>query len=161
MFKNQFFETVIIVLAICMGLFMSLFSILVEGKPFNYSTVFTSWSMITMVILLASIFIPYKAWSAKVVGLFPVKEGSLPYKFLDNIIPSAVLNTCVTICVSAANILYNVDIPAAEQMGRWGHAIVHDWPLMFVVSYFFAFLAEYIGVKVAKHYAPMRKVRQD
>ncbi len=62
--------------------------------------------------------------------------------------------------VSAANILYNADIPRAEQIGRWTHAIVHDWPMMFAVSCVLSFLAEHIGVKVAKHCAPARRVRQ-
>ena len=150
MFKKHFSETVIVVLAITMGLMMALACIAVDHLPFHFSNVFSIWSMITMVILLVSIAIPYKSWSAWFTGLFPVSKGSLPYKLIDNILPSLILNTCNTVIVSAANIFYNPAIPAELQMTEWLQGIIHDWPIMFVVSYFCAFFAEALGVWVAK-----------
>ena len=64
MFKNYFGETVIVVLAILMGFIMSLASVVVNHQAINFSNVFKIWAMITLVILLASILIPYKEWSA-------------------------------------------------------------------------------------------------
>ena len=140
------------VLAIAMGLMMSLACIAVDHLPFHFSNVFSIWSMITMVILLVSIVIPYKNWSARFAGLFPVSKGSLPYKLIDNILPSLILNTCNTVIVSAANIFYNPVIPMELQMTEWLHGIIRDWPIMFVVSYFCAFLAETLGVWVAEQH---------
>ena len=153
MFKEHFSETVTFVLAISMGFMMAVACIIIDHLPLHFSNVFSIWSMITMVILLVSIAIPYKAWSARFTGLFPLLKGSLPYKLIDNILPSLILNTCNTVIVSAANIFYNPEIPAELQMTDWLHGIARDWPIMFVVSYFCAFVAEALGVWVAQKYA--------
>lgn len=111
MFKNHFSETVVVVLSIAMGFIMSLACIVVDRLPFHFPNVFKLWAMITLVILLASIVIPYKDWSAQFTALFPVEKGSVPYKMIDNILPSLILNTCNTVIVSAANVFYNEAIP--------------------------------------------------
>lgn len=152
MFKSHYGETVIVVLAIVIGFLMSLASMVVDHLAFNYSNVFKIWSMITLVVLIVSIFVPYKAWSTRFTSLFPVEQGSIGYKLIDNILPSLILNTCNTLAVSAANILYNESIPAELQMAEWGQSILHDWPIMFVVSYIGAFIAEAVGVRVASRY---------
>ena len=150
MFKNHFGETVIVVLAILMGLIMSFTAVIVDHLAMNFSNVFKIWAMITLVILLASILIPYKEWSAKITGAVVSDKEGIFYKLVDNILPSLILNTCNTVIVSGANILYNEAIPAEAQMGEWMKGIVHDWPVMFVVSYFAAFIAEAAGIWVAK-----------
>ena len=150
MFKTHFSETVTVVLAIVMGLMMALACIIIDHLPLHFSNVFSIWSMITMVILLVSIVMPYKDWSRKFAGLFPFSKGSLLYKLIDNILPSLILNTCNTVIVSAANIFNNPAIPAELQMTDWLQGLVRDWPIMFVVSYVCAFFAEALGVWVAK-----------
>ena len=104
MFKNHFGETVIVVLAILMGLIMSIASIMVNRMAFNFSNVFKIWAMITLVILLASIFIPYKEWSSKITRAIVHSQRGALYQLIDNILPSLILNTCNTVIVSAANI---------------------------------------------------------
>ena len=153
MFKNHFSETVVVILSIAMGFMMSLACIVVDRLPFHFPNVFKLWAMITLVILLVSIVVPYKDWSARFTALFPVEKGGIPYKMIDNILPSLILNTCNTVIVSAANVFYNEAIPAEMQMGHWIQGIIHDWPIMFVVSYCAAFLAEALGVWVAKRNA--------
>lgn len=152
MFKNHFGETVTVVLAIVMGFIMALASVIVNDRGFNFSNIFKIWSMITMVIILASVIIPYKDWSGKITMLFHVREGSIFYKLIDNIFPSLLLNTCNTVIVSAANIFYNEAIPAELWTEEWLQGILHDWPIMFVVSYFAAFVAESAGKWVAQKY---------
>lgn len=152
MFKNHYTETLLVVLSIVMGLIMAISVIIIDGLGFNFSTVFSNWSMITMVVLLTSIFVPYKAWSARFVRLFKVREGSLLWKLIDGIIPSLVLNTLNTVIVAAANILYNEAIPVEAQVPAWISGVVHDWPITFVISYFAAFVAEWCGKKVADRY---------
>lgn len=77
MFKSHFEETVTVVLAIVMGGVMALASITVEHLDFNFSNVFQIWSMITMVILLASIIFPYQEWSERFTSLFGLKRAAL------------------------------------------------------------------------------------
>lgn len=152
MFKSHIEETITVVLAIVMGIIMALASIVTENLEFNFSNIFKMWSMITMVILLASIIIPYKKWSEKFTALFRIDHESIIYKMLDNILPSLILNTCSTLVVSAANIFYNEAIPAERQMEKWIQGILHNWPIMFVISYFAAFLAIAAGKRAAKKY---------
>ena len=65
MFKNHFGETVIVVLSLVMGFIMSVAVIIIDGLALNFSNVFKIWAMITLVIFVVSIFIPYKEWSGK------------------------------------------------------------------------------------------------
>ena len=152
MFKSHFGETVIVVLSIVMGFIMSLAVVAVDHLAFNFSNVFKIWAMVTLVILLVSVIIPYKEWSGKLTGMLIRDEGSIAYKLADNILPSLILNTCNTAIVSAANIFYNEAIPAGVQMEEWIHGFIHDWPITFVISYLAAFAAEAAGKWVAKKY---------
>ena len=152
MFKSHFGETVTVVLAIVMGIIMALASIFVEHLDFNFSNIFKIWSMITMVILLVSVFIPYNEWSEKLMTMFRLRKESISYTLADNILPSLILNTCNTMIVSAANIFYNEAIPAEIQMEKWIEGILHNWPIMFVISYFAAFAAVAAGKWVAQKY---------
>lgn len=153
MFKDHYGETLLVVLSIVMGFIMAVAILFVDHLAFNFSNLFKNWSMITMVVLLASIFLPYKKWSAGFTRLFGLRVGSLGWKLVDGIVPSLILNTLNTVIVSAANILYNETIPAAEQVSVWTAGILHDWPITFVVSYFAAFIAEWCGKLVADKYA--------
>lgn len=150
MFKNHYGETVTVVLAIVMGFIMAFVVIVADHLKLNFSTVFQVWSMVTLVILLVSVVIPYKEWSARFTALFHLPEGSIAYRMVENILPSLILNTFNTVVVSAASVLYNEAIPASEQVGVWLHGIVRDWPITFVVSYLAAFVAEAIGKRVAE-----------
>lgn len=153
MFKSHYGETLLVVLSIVMGFLMAVAVIFVDHLAFNFSNLFKIWAMITLVFLLVSIFLPYKAWSAKFCGLLGLKEGTLAWKLADGIVPSLVLNTFNTVIVAAANILYNEVIPASEQVHLWVSGMLHDWPITFVLSYFAAFIAEYCGKLVADKYA--------
>lgn len=153
MLKDHFGETLLLVLALVMGLLMSVAVILLDGIPFHLSNIFKIWAMITLVIILVSIVLPYKSWSAAFCRRLGLREGSLGWKLADGIVPSLVLNTFNTVVVSAANIFYNEAIPVSEQLGRWLHGIIRDWPITLVISYFVAFVAEYCGKLVAEKYA--------
>lgn len=152
MFKTHYGETVTVVLAIVMGFLMSLAALIVDHLECNYSNIFKVWAMITLVILVVSIFVPYKEWSGKFTALFPVWEGTFPHRLLDNLLPTVILNTCNTVFVSAGNILFNPAIPQELQMTEWVHGMLRDWPITFVISYFVAFVAEYCGKRVADKY---------
>lgn len=152
MFKSHFGETVTVVLSIVMGFLMSIAVIIVDNLAFNFSNVFKIWAMITLVILLVSIFVPYKAWSQKLTGMICKETEGITYRLLENILPSLILNTCNTVIVSAANILYNDAIPAGVQIDEWIQGMIHDWPITFLISYLIAFIAEAAGKWVADRY---------
>jgi len=153
MFRSHFGETVTVVLALVMGLVMALSIIMIDHLSFHFSNVFRIWAMVTLVILLVSILVPYKDWSARFTGLICKNQGNLPCKLVENILPSLILNTCNTVIVSAANILYNESIPVELRLDEWTQGIIHDWPITFVISYLAAFVAEALGKAVANKYA--------
>ena len=153
MLKTHYGETLLLILALVMGFIMAVAVILLDGIALNISNIFKIWAMISLVIILVSIFIPYKSWSVTFCHRLGLKEGSTAWKLTDGVIPSLVLNTFNTAIVSGANIFYNEAIPVSEQMRHWVQGFVRDWPITFVISYFAAFVAEYCGKLVAKKYA--------
>lgn len=153
MFKSHYGETVTVVLSLVMGLIMAVAVIIVDHLPFHFGNLFSIWAMIVLVILIVSILIPYKAWSEKLTGLVCRNRDGIIWKLVENILPSLILNTCNTVIVSAANILFNDAIPAELRMGEWTQGIIHDWPITFVISYLAAFVAEAAGKWVADRYA--------
>lgn len=153
MLKSHYGETLLLVLALVMGLLMAIAVILLDGIPFNISNIFKIWAMISLVIILVSIFIPYKSWSAAFCRRLGLRDGTLAWKLTDGVIPSLILNTFNTAIVSGTNIFYNEAIPASQQMGEWVNGFIRDWPITFVISYFAAFAAEYCGKLAADKYA--------
>ena len=153
MLKTHYGETLLLILSLVMGLIMAVAVILLDGIALNISNIFKIWAMISLVIILVSIFLPSKNWSAAFCRRLGLKEGTLAWKLTDGIIPSLVLNTFNTAIVSGANIFYNEAIPASEQMGLWVQGFVRDWPVTFVISYIAAFIAEYCGKLAADKYA--------
>lgn len=85
-----------------------------------------------------------------------LKKGGAAYKLISGILPSFILNTFNTAIVSAANIFYNPEIPAETQPAAWGTGFLHDWPIMFVLSYIAAFVSEIIAAKVADAYTEQK-----
>ncbi len=148
--KNHFGMIVTIVVAIIMGLCMSIAVAVIDGIEINYSTIFRNWSMVTNVVLLVSLFIPYTVWSKDITKALNLKEGTLAQKLVAGILPSIILNTFNTGMVSAASIFFNETIPAEMQMDIWIQGFLHDWPIMFLVSYVISFFAEFVGINVAK-----------
>ena len=153
MLKTHYGETLLLILSLVMGLIMAVAVILLDGIALNISNIFKIWAMISLVIILVSIFLPYKDWSAAFCRRLGLKEGTLTWKLTDGIIPSLVLNTFNTAIVSGANIFYNEAIPASEQTELWVQGFVRDWPVTFVISYIAAFIAEYCGKLAADKYA--------
>ena len=153
MFKSHYGETVTVVLSLVMGLLMALAVIVVDHLPFNFANLFSIWAMITLVILLISIVMPYKDWSVRLTKKLCKREGGIAFKLIENILPSLILNTFNTVIVSAANILCNEAIPAQLRVAEWTQGIVRDWPVTFVISYFAAFVAEAAGKWVADRVA--------
>ena len=152
MFKSQYGLTVTVVLAVVMGLMMSFVAIWIDSLALNISVVFKNWSMITLVILLVSMFVPYQKWWAGFASLFHLKEGSTAFKMTANLVPTLILNTFIAVIVPAANILYNEAVPAQMQLSVLWASVVRDWPLMLVISYFVSFVAEAAGKAVASRY---------
>ncbi|MGN0273269.1 MAG: hypothetical protein ACI4DT_00590 [Chordicoccus sp.] len=147
--KDHFGCVQTVVLSIVMGFLMAIAAMFVDHLAFNISNIFKIWSMITTVVLLASLVIPYPRWAASLCRAMHLQPGSLAAKLIGPIIPTLILNTFNTVIVTAANVLYNPEIPQALQLQTMLQGIRHDWPIMLVLSYFAGFLAEAAGKAAA------------
>lgn len=159
MFKDHFGCVLTTVLSIVMGFIMAIAVVIVDSLEFNFSVVFKIMAMITFVVLVTSIFVPYVKWGNKSAELIGLKPGSIGYKLAAGIIPSLILNTANTLIVSGANIFFNEVIPAEAQFSAWVHGIRKDWLICFIVSYFAAFVAEAVGKWAAKRSVPQNSGR--
>lgn len=148
--KNHKGAVITIIIALVMGFIMAVAALFVDKLAFNYSNLFKIWAMISHSILLVSLFVPYKAWGEALAEKAGCTDGTPAFKLVSGIVPSLVLNTFITVLVSAANILYNELIPHDAQMGEWIAGMLHDWPIMFVISYAASFFAGFVGEKVAE-----------
>lgn len=148
--KNHTGLVVMLVIAWVMGLIMTFAALVIDKLTWNYSNLFKIWAMIAHSILLVSLFVPYIEWGNSLARLCGCKVGTIPHKLISGIVPSLVLNSFITVLVSGANILYNPMIPADTQLQVWMSGMLHDWPITLVISYFASFIAEFVGIKVAK-----------
>ena len=148
--KSHMGSVMTVVIALVMGIIMAVAAIIVGHLGFNISNFFKIWAMITLVVLLVSLVIPYQKWGAGLAAKLGCREGSLAFRLVSAIVTALVINTCMTVCLSAANILYNDQIPREAQMGVWVSSMLHDWPIMLVISYVASFPSELIAMKVAR-----------
>ncbi|EOD03176.1 hypothetical protein IV58_GL000096 [Lactobacillus delbrueckii subsp. jakobsenii ZN7a-9 = DSM 26046] len=97
MFYKSHFGTILTsVLSMFMGLVMAIFIIFLSHLPFNWVNLFELTAEINLIVFFFSLFIPYNAWGDWFAGLFNLQEGTVAFKLVQGIIPSAVLNTLNT-----------------------------------------------------------------
>ena len=150
MLKSHFAMIVTVVLALVMGILMGIAVILVDHIPFNFMNLYKIWAMTVLNVLVVSLIVPYKKWSAALTGKLGLKEGTLPCILVSGIIPSLIFNTINTLLISGAFIFHSESIPAEAQAGIWMSGALHDWPIMLVISFIAALIAEKCGVTVAE-----------
>lgn len=68
-----------------------------------------------------------------------------------------VFNTTATIVLTAVNVFHNPEIEAAVAAGflpntltAFVQGVLHDWPIMFIISYVFAFFVTKAAIRIAK-----------
>lgn len=150
MLKSHFAMIVTVILSLVMGILMGIAVILIDHLPFNFMNLYKIWAMTVLDVLVVSLIIPYKKWSASLTHRLGLKEGTLPCILVSGIIPSLIFNTVNTLLISGAFIFHSAEIPAEAQKQVWLAGALHDWPIMLVISFFAALISEKIGVTVAE-----------
>lgn len=150
MLKSHFAMIVTVVLALVMGILMGIAVILVDHLPFNLMNLYKIWAMTVLNVLVVSLFVPYKKWSAALTEKLGLRQDSIACVLVSGIIPSLIFNTVNTLLISGAFIFHSESIPAEAQTGIWLSGAVHDWPIMLVISFFAALIAEKCGVYAAE-----------
>lgn len=150
--KDHFGAIVTNVVALIMGLFMALTAIFLDHLALNWVNLFKIWATIVLVIILVSWLVPYVKWGNALAGLFGLKSNGLGFSLISGLVPALLFNTICSLLVSATNIFYNPVIPQAVRMSIWINGFLRDFLPMLVVSYFAAFIAQAIGVRLAKKF---------
>lgn len=148
-FKSHFGTIITAVLALVMGLIMSISVAIIDKLGLTWTVLFKLWAEIFFIVFVASLFIPYNSWGDWFAGLFGLKKGTIAFKLVQGIIPSAILNTFNTCICSGQSIFYNPAIPQAARMQIWINGCLHDWIICFIISYIASFIAVWIGTKTA------------
>lgn len=153
MFYKSHFGTILTsVLSMFMGLVMAIFIIFLNHLPFNWVNLFELTAEINLIVFFFSLFIPYNVWGDWFAGLFHLQEGTVAFKLVQGIIPSAALNTLNTFICTGASIFYNESIPKAARMTAYLNGCKEAWIPCFIVSYIASFAAVWLGKKVAEKY---------
>ena len=76
---------------------------------------------------------------------------------LENFVATLFFNTTATIVLTAVNVFNNPEIEGAVAAGFlpstsavFVQGVIHDWPIMFVISYIFAFFVTKAAIKIAR-----------
>ena len=156
MLKSHFGMIVTLILALGMGIIMGLAAMIVDHLPMNVWVFYQNWGVIALNVIVISLFVPYKAWSARLTGKLGLQEGTAACTLVSNIIPSLIFNTVNTLLVPAAGIFTSEAIPAGQKAAVWASGAVRDWPIMFVISFLAALVCEQTGVRIAKKNDPSK-----
>ncbi|BDR59877.1 hypothetical protein [Lactobacillus xylocopicola] len=150
MFLKSHFGTIITaILALVMGFIMAIAVILVDQLGLTWTVLFKLWAEIFFIVFVVSLFIPYNSWGDRFAQLLGLKPGTLSFKLVQAIIPSAILNTFNTLICSGQSIFYNAEIPQSIRMQTWINGWTHDWLIFFIISYLASFVAVWVGTKTA------------
>jgi hypothetical protein len=75
-------------------------------------------------------------------GLIKLKPRTLPFGLVSNLIPTFFYNTCATL------VLTGVNIPGGFAAPFYWQAVLHDYFMMYLVSYVLSLIAEAIALKL-------------
>ena len=148
-YKNHFGMIVSAVIAILMGLFMGVATLIVNHTPITWVTLFNTWACIFLLVTLVLMLLPVNVWGEKLAAKFGCKPRTLAFTLISNLLPSLIINTILSAVMPAMNIFYNEAIPAPARMGAFLGAFLGGWPVTFVISYVCALIAGKIGETVA------------
>ena len=136
-------------MALLMGLFMGVTTLLIEHTPINWVSLITMWSKITFVVTIVLMLVPVSELGNKFAAMLKCRPGTLVSTLVANLVPTFIINTVLAATVPALGIFYNEAIPADARMGEWKAAFFGTWLLTYVISYFFGLLSAKIGAIVA------------
>lgn len=86
-----------------------------------------------------------------------LRPETLPHVLVENFVATLFFNTTATIVLTAVNVFHNPEIEAAVAAGflpntltAFVQGVLHDWPIMFIISYVFAFFVTKAAIRIAK-----------
>lgn len=155
-YKNHFGMVISSVVAICISLIMAVAAIFVAHLEFSIPSIVKNWGTAFLTISLTGMLLPLADWGFALGRKFGLKPETLPHVLLENAVATLFFNTTATLVLTAVNVFNNPAIEGAVAAGAlpsvtavfWS-GVIHDWPIMFVISYIFAFFVTKLAIKVA------------
>ena len=155
-FRNQFGMIVSMIIALILSLCMAsvaTFRAATATNPVTVEWIIRNWGTAFLVIMLTSILLPSKIWGDTLAGKVGLKEGTLPFGLVSNLVPTFFYNTFATLVLVGVNVGFGgmdvvVDGVVVAHVGYWA-SVWADYLLMFVISYVLSLIAERIGMLVA------------
>ncbi len=155
-YKNHFGMIISSVVAICISLIMATAAIFVAKLEFNPALLIKNWGTAFLVITLTGMIIPLTDMSFALCRKIGLKPETLPHVLVENAVATLFFNTTATLVLTGVNVFYNPAIEAAVAAGAlpsvsavYWQSVIHDWPIMFVISYIFAFFVTKAALKIA------------
>ncbi|MGN0970538.1 MAG: hypothetical protein ACI4OY_01200 [Aristaeellaceae bacterium] len=145
-FRNHFGMVVSIIIALILSLCMSatatVKTALMAGAAVQAETLVRNWGTAFLVIMLISVFLPVKMWGDQFAAAVKLRQNTLPFGLVSNLIPTLFYNTGATLVLVGVNVGFSAPY-------YWA-AVAGDYLLMFVISYVLSLLAERLGMVIAQ-----------
>ncbi len=156
-YKNHYGMIISSVVAYCISLLMASCAIFVDHLPFSIPFLVKNWGTAFLVISVSGMIFPLTGWSFALGRRLRLKPETLPHILLENFIATLVFNTTATLVLAGVNIYGNEAIEAAVAAGAapsvtaiYIQTVIHDWPIMFVLSFIAAFFVTKLAIRIAQ-----------
>ena len=156
-YKNHFGMIISSVVAICISLIMATSAIFVDKLTFTLPLLIKNWGTAFLVISLTGMAFPLTDWSFALGRKMGLRPETLPHVLVENFVATLFFTTTATIVLTAVNVFHNPEIEAAVAAGflpntltAFVQGVLHDWPIMFIISYVFAFFVTKAAIRIAK-----------
>ncbi|MGN0747385.1 MAG: hypothetical protein ACI4ML_11965 [Aristaeellaceae bacterium] len=145
-FRNHFGMVVSIIIALILSLCMSatatVKTALMAGAAVQVETLVRNWGTAFLVIMLISVFLPVKMWGDQFAAAVKLRQNTLPFGLVSNLIPTLFYNTGATLVLVGVNVGFSAPY-------YWA-AVAGDYLLMFAISYVLSLVAERLGMVIAQ-----------
>lgn len=151
-YKNHFGMIISSVVAICISLIMAVAAVFVAHLEFSIPSLIKNWGTAFLTISITGMIFPLTDWSFALGKKLGLKPETLPHVLLENAVATLFFNTAATLVLTGINVYSNPAIESAVAAGAlpsvnavFISGVIHDWPIMFVISYIFAFFVTQAG----------------
>jgi hypothetical protein len=140
-FKNHMGMVISIIIALILSICMATTAIFWDQLPYSIELHVRNWGTAFLTIMIISIILPVKIWGDKFAGVLSLKQRTFPFGLVSNLIPTLFYNTGATLVLVGVNVTFTAPF--------YWQAVLHDYFIMYLVSYVLSLIAEAIAVKAA------------
>jgi hypothetical protein len=140
-FKNHFGMVMSLIIALILSICMATTAIVWDHLPFSIELLLRNWGTAFLTIAIISIILPVKRWGDLFAGVLKLKPRTLPFGLLSNLIPTFFYNTGATLVLVGVNVTFTAPF--------YWQVVLHDYLMMYLVSYVLSLIAEGIALKLA------------